>query len=69
MTRHRGTPIAPSTPAAPTPEGSRVASRGDIVAVPPVREARHAGRLKASPMFEGLDRDGAVWADGTRTRR
>ncbi|MET9277473.1 ArsO family NAD(P)H-dependent flavin-containing monooxygenase [Streptomyces anthocyanicus] len=43
-----------------------VASLGDIVAVPPVREARDAGRLKASPMFERLDRDGAVWADGTR---
>ncbi|MFG2314937.1 ArsO family NAD(P)H-dependent flavin-containing monooxygenase [Streptomyces tendae] len=44
-----------------------VASLGDIVAVPPVREARDAGRLKASPMFERLDRDGAVWADGSRT--
>ncbi|AQS68516.1 ArsO family NAD(P)H-dependent flavin-containing monooxygenase [Streptomyces pactum] len=43
-----------------------VASLGDIVAVPPVREARDAGRLKASPMFERLDREGAVWADGTR---
>ncbi|MYR42269.1 ArsO family NAD(P)H-dependent flavin-containing monooxygenase [Streptomyces sp. SID5910] len=43
-----------------------VASLGDIVAVPPVREARDAGRLKASPMFERLDRDGAVWVDGTR---
>ncbi|GGL31560.1 hypothetical protein GCM10010095_15950 [Streptomyces anthocyanicus] len=31
-----------------------------------MREARDAGRLKASPMFERLDRDGAVWADGTR---
>ncbi|MDX5563919.1 ArsO family NAD(P)H-dependent flavin-containing monooxygenase [Streptomyces sp. ID05-04B] len=44
-----------------------VASLGDIVAVPPVREARDAGRLKASPMFVRLDRDGVVWADGTRT--
>ncbi|WP_055593418.1 ArsO family NAD(P)H-dependent flavin-containing monooxygenase [Streptomyces hirsutus] len=43
-----------------------VASLGDIVAVPPVREARDAGLLKASPMFVRLDRDGAVWADGTR---
>jgi putative flavoprotein involved in K+ transport len=43
-----------------------VASLGDIVAVPPVREARDAGRLKASPMFVRLDRDGVVWADGTR---
>jgi putative flavoprotein involved in K+ transport len=44
-----------------------VASLGDIVAVPPVREARDAGLFKASPMFVRLDRDGVVWADGTRT--
>lgn len=43
-----------------------VASLGDIVAVPPVREARDAGLLKAAPMFARLDRDGVVWADGTR---
>ncbi|GAA3903076.1 ArsO family NAD(P)H-dependent flavin-containing monooxygenase [Streptomyces lacrimifluminis] len=43
-----------------------VVSLGDIVAVPPVREARDAGRLKAAPMFVRLDRDGVVWADGTR---
>lgn len=43
-----------------------VASLGDIVAVPPVREARDAGLLKAEPMFVRLDRDGVVWADGTR---
>ncbi len=43
-----------------------VASLGDIVAVPPVREARDAGLLKAAPMFVRLDRDGVVWADGTR---
>ncbi|CAB71851.1 MULTISPECIES: ArsO family NAD(P)H-dependent flavin-containing monooxygenase [Streptomyces] len=43
-----------------------VASLGDIVAVPPVREARDAGRLKASPMFARLVRDGVVWDDGTR---
>ena len=43
-----------------------VASLGDIVAVPPVREAREAGRLKASPMFARIDRDGVAWADGTR---
>jgi putative flavoprotein involved in K+ transport len=44
-----------------------VAALGDIVAVPPVREARDAGRLKALPMFIRLDHDGVVWADGTRT--
>ncbi|MFE5819059.1 ArsO family NAD(P)H-dependent flavin-containing monooxygenase [Streptomyces sp. NPDC056479] len=43
-----------------------VASLGDIVAVAPVREARDAGLLKASPIFVRLDRDGVVWADGTR---
>ncbi|KAB2973854.1 NAD(P)/FAD-dependent oxidoreductase [Streptomyces sp. SS1-1] len=43
-----------------------VASLGDVVAVPPVREARDAGRLKASPMFARLDRDGVAWVDGTR---
>ncbi|MHC5257362.1 ArsO family NAD(P)H-dependent flavin-containing monooxygenase [Streptomyces sp. UC4497] len=44
-----------------------VASLGDIVAVPPVREARDAGLLKASPMFVRMERDGVAWADGTRT--
>ncbi|MFH0241444.1 ArsO family NAD(P)H-dependent flavin-containing monooxygenase [Streptomyces sp. HK10] len=44
-----------------------VASLGDIVAVPPVREARDAGLLKASPMFVRLTADGAAWADGTTT--
>lgn len=29
-------------------------------------EARDAGLLKASPMFVRLDRDGVVWAEGTR---
>jgi putative flavoprotein involved in K+ transport len=43
-----------------------VASLGDIVAVPPVREVRDAGLLKASPMVVRLERDGVVWADGTR---
>ncbi|MEU8834904.1 ArsO family NAD(P)H-dependent flavin-containing monooxygenase [Streptomyces sp900116325] len=44
-----------------------VASLGDIVAVPPVREARNAGLLKASPMFTRLTATGVEWADGTRT--
>ncbi|MFF1510964.1 ArsO family NAD(P)H-dependent flavin-containing monooxygenase [Streptomyces sp. NPDC058326] len=43
-----------------------VASLGDIVAVPPVREARDAGLLKAQPMFTRLTRTGVEWADGTR---
>lgn len=43
-----------------------VASLGDIVAVPPVREARDAGLLKAQPMFRRLTATGVEWADGTR---
>ncbi|MFJ8658844.1 ArsO family NAD(P)H-dependent flavin-containing monooxygenase [Streptomyces sp. NPDC093795] len=43
-----------------------VASLGDIVAVPPVREARDAGLLKAQPMFARLTTTGVEWADGTR---
>ncbi|MBT2399794.1 ArsO family NAD(P)H-dependent flavin-containing monooxygenase [Streptomyces sp. ISL-100] len=42
-----------------------VASLGDIVAVPPVREARDAGLLKARPMFSRLTPNGVAWADGT----
>ncbi|QLH25318.1 ArsO family NAD(P)H-dependent flavin-containing monooxygenase [Streptomyces sp. Rer75] len=45
-----------------------VASLGDIVAVPPVREARDAGLLTAQPMFTHLTEDGVEWPDGTRTR-
>ncbi|MGX1560105.1 ArsO family NAD(P)H-dependent flavin-containing monooxygenase [Streptomyces sp. NPDC055506] len=43
-----------------------VASLGDIVAVPPVREARDRGLLKAGPMFSRLIPGGVEWADGTR---
>ncbi|MFE9367928.1 ArsO family NAD(P)H-dependent flavin-containing monooxygenase [Streptomyces sp. NPDC006978] len=43
-----------------------VASLGDIVAVSPVREARDAGLLKASPMFTRLTANGIEWAAGTR---
>jgi putative flavoprotein involved in K+ transport len=42
-----------------------VASLGDIVAVPPVRAARGAGRLQARPMFTQLTTDGVRWADGS----
>ena len=48
------------------PDTGGVASLGDIVAVPPVREARNAGRLKASPMFTRLTATGVEWADGTQ---
>ncbi|MFD7460709.1 MULTISPECIES: ArsO family NAD(P)H-dependent flavin-containing monooxygenase [unclassified Streptomyces] len=43
-----------------------VASLGDIVAVPPVREARDRGLLTASPMFTRLVPGGVEWTDGTR---
>ncbi|MET9835685.1 ArsO family NAD(P)H-dependent flavin-containing monooxygenase [Streptomyces lavendulocolor] len=43
-----------------------VASLGDIVAVPPVREARDRGLLQAAPMFTRLTHHGVEWADGTR---
>ena len=42
-----------------------VASLGDIVAVPAVREARDAGFLKAQPMFDRITPTGVAWADGT----
>ncbi|MFC8866495.1 ArsO family NAD(P)H-dependent flavin-containing monooxygenase [Streptomyces sp. NPDC057148] len=45
-----------------------VASLGDIVAVPPVRAARDAGRLSAKRMFAQLTATGARWADGSHTR-
>lgn len=41
-----------------------VASLGDVVAVPPVREARDRGGLRAVPMVERLTRTGARWPDG-----
>ena len=42
-----------------------VAGLGDVVMVPPVREARDRGVLLARPMFQRLTRTGAAWADGT----
>ncbi|GAA2561112.1 MULTISPECIES: ArsO family NAD(P)H-dependent flavin-containing monooxygenase [Streptomyces] len=44
-----------------------VASLGDIVAVPPVRDARDAGLLRARPMFSRLTATGVQWADGSRS--
>jgi cation diffusion facilitator CzcD-associated flavoprotein CzcO len=38
---------------------------GDVVAVPPVREARARGVLGSVRPFARLTTDGAVWADGT----
>lgn len=45
-----------------------VASLGDIVAAPSVREARDRGLLTSSPMFTRLVPGGIEWADGTRTK-
>lgn len=42
---------------------------GDIVQVPPVREARAAGRLESfRPPIAALTASGAVWPDGTEER-
>lgn len=46
----------------PSPGG--VGSLGDIVAVPPVRRARDAGKLEAQPMFSGFTPTGVHWGDG-----
>lgn len=46
----------------PSPGG--VGSLGDIVAVPPVRRARDAGRLKAQPMFSAFTPTSIRWDDG-----
>ncbi|MFM9700875.1 ArsO family NAD(P)H-dependent flavin-containing monooxygenase [Streptomyces europaeiscabiei] len=43
-----------------------VASLGDIVAVPPVRQVRDAGLLSRRPMFTRLHAGGVEWADGIR---
>ncbi|MFL9888248.1 ArsO family NAD(P)H-dependent flavin-containing monooxygenase [Paraburkholderia agricolaris] len=41
---------------------------GDIVMVPPVREARERGVLKSVRPFVNFVNDGVVWADGTRSQ-
>jgi len=43
-------------------------SLGDIVVVPPVRDARERGALRAVPMFTRFTRTGVVWPDGRETR-
>ena len=47
------------------PDPGGVANLGDVVMVPPVREARDRGVLVARPMFARLTRTGVAWADGT----
>lgn len=46
-------------------DAAGIGDLGDIVAVPPVREARERGALKAEPMFTRLTATGVAWADGT----
>lgn len=46
------------------PDTGGVSALGDIVAVPPVREAREAGLLKATQMFQRVTPTGVAWADG-----
>ena len=48
-----------------TPDPPR--SLGDVVAVPPVREARARGALVSHPMFVRFTSDGVVWADGSQS--
>lgn len=50
--------------AAGRPDPGGVASLGDIVMIPSVRDARDRGALRALPMFDRLTRDGIAW--GTR---
>lgn len=45
--------------------GGGIGDLGDIVAVPPVRDARDRGVLKAEPMFRRLTPEGVAWPDGT----
>ncbi|MFB9776543.1 ArsO family NAD(P)H-dependent flavin-containing monooxygenase [Brevibacterium otitidis] len=54
--------------AAGKPDPGGVADLGDIVAVPPVKEARDAGLLIPHPMFERFTREGVVWSDGSARR-
>ncbi|GGP14436.1 hypothetical protein GCM10012278_70230 [Nonomuraea glycinis] len=46
-------------------QAESIADLGDIVAVPPVREARGRGALKAEPMFTRITPRGVAWADGS----
>ena len=41
-----------------------VAALGDIVMVPPVKDARRRGVLTARPLFDRLTATGVTWADG-----
>lgn len=46
-------------------EEEPVGGLGDIVMVPPVREARDRGALKSVRPFRSFTKDGVMWPDGT----
>jgi len=48
------------------PPPQQLGGLGNIVAVPPVREARARGVLVARPAFARLDAHSAIWPDGAR---
>lgn len=48
------------------PPPPQLGGLGNIVAVPPVREARARGVLVARPPFARLDAHSAIWPDGAR---
>ncbi|MBB3897025.1 ArsO family NAD(P)H-dependent flavin-containing monooxygenase [Roseococcus suduntuyensis] len=48
------------------PPPQQLGGLGNIVAVPPVREARARGVLVSRPPFARLDAHSAIWADGAR---
>ena len=50
-----------------TAEGANLGSLGDIVMVPPVKDARDRGVLGSVRPFTRFDSRGVVWRDGTRT--
>jgi putative flavoprotein involved in K+ transport len=50
-----------------TAEGAKLGSLGDIVMVPPVKDARTRGVLGSVRPFTHFDVRGVIWRDGTRT--
>jgi putative flavoprotein involved in K+ transport len=58
--------IATRAVRSPDPSRQGVASLGDIVAVPTVRDARDRGLLDAQPMFDRLTRTGVAWDEPPR---
>lgn len=50
------------------PDPALTGGLGDVVMVPPVREARERGVLTSVRPFTHFVNDGVVWADGSRSR-